>query len=115
MASPAACRRTGFSIDCLRASAPQSRKTSFKKLKYHSPLEGESQKPSRMAKPDAVGADACLSPLLRTPATPRWPPTGSTAGVALVSPTPPQGGSDTRALNRASRPFPGRMETTLPV
>ena len=28
-------------------------------------------------------------------ATPRWPPSGSTAGCALVSPTPPQGGSDT--------------------
>ena len=27
--------------------APRFRKTSFKKRKYHSPLEGESQKPSR--------------------------------------------------------------------
>jgi len=44
-----------FSIDYLRASAPQSRKTSFKKLKNHSPLEGESEKSSRMAKADPVG------------------------------------------------------------
>ena len=42
---PRHCRRTGFSIDYLRASAPQFRKASFKKLEYHSPLEGESQKP----------------------------------------------------------------------
>ena len=27
---------------------------------YHSPLEGESQKPSRQAKADAVGGDAGL-------------------------------------------------------
>ena len=34
---------------------PQFPQTSFKKLKYHSPLEGESQKPSPQAKADAVG------------------------------------------------------------
>ena len=44
-----------ISNDYLRESAPQFRKTSFKKLKYHSPLEKESQKPSRMAKADAEG------------------------------------------------------------
>ena len=43
------------SMDYLRASAPQFHKNVFKKLKNHSPLEGESQKPSRMAKADAVG------------------------------------------------------------
>ena len=36
-----------------------------------------------------------------TPETPRWPPTGSTAGEALVSPTPPQGGSDSLLGGRA--------------
>ena len=38
----------------------------------------------------------------------RWPPTGSTADCA-VSPTPPQGGSDDRALNAAPGPIPGRV------
>ena len=32
--------------------------------------------------------------------TPRWPPSGSTAGGVLVSPTPPQGGSDNLGLMR---------------
>ena len=44
------------------------------------------------------------------PAAESPPPTGSTAGRALVSPTPPQGGSDRRAEPhpgaRASRPQP---------
>ena len=39
-------------------------------------------------------------PLTVTSGTPRLPPSGSTAGSALVSPTPPQGGSD-------RDPFPG--------
>ena len=33
-------------------------------LEYHSPLEGESQKPSRMAKADAVGGARCVTRLL---------------------------------------------------
>ena len=41
------------------------------------------------------------------PGAPRLPPTGSKTGSAL-SPTPPQGGSDNRALNAASGPIPGR-------
>ena len=44
-----------FSVDYLRASALQFRETSFKKLEYHSPLEGESERSSRMAKADPVG------------------------------------------------------------
>ena len=40
--------------------------------------------------------------------TPRWPPSGSKTGSAL-SPTPPQGGSDNRALNAAPCPIPGRV------
>ena len=39
--------------------------------------------------------------LIVTYGTPRLPPSGSTAGSAL-SPTPPQGGSDTGALNHIS-------------
>ena len=81
---------------------------------YHSPFEGESQKLSRMAKADAVGGRrrrgfgatraveagpsrfvALRALPIATYATPRLPPSGSTAGCALVSPTPPQGGSDT--------------------
>ena len=47
--------------------------------------------------------DAALAPLrldcgLCTFATPRWPPSGSKTGSAL-SPTPPQGGSDTWPAN----------------
>ena len=38
-----------------RSSRPPFPPTSFKKLEYHSPLEGESQKSSRMAKASAVG------------------------------------------------------------
>ena len=34
---------------------PQFRKTSFKKLEHHSPLEGESERSSRMAKADPEG------------------------------------------------------------
>ena len=34
---------------------PRFRKTSFKKLEYHSLLEGESERSSRMAKADPVG------------------------------------------------------------
>ena len=45
-------------------------------------------------------AGATYPPLNAAYGTPRWPPSGSKTGFAL-SPTPPQGGSDTRALNRA--------------
>ena len=90
-------------------------------IDYHSPLEGESQKPSRQAKADAVGGgrrpaklrinsalperiafpERCRQGLAPVPLTfthgaGRLPLTGSTAGSAL-SPTPPQGGSDTGA------------------
>ena len=67
---------------------------------YHSPLEGESQKPSRQAKADAVGGATNSRHLAAGSASDRHsqgaasPPTGSTAGSAL-SPTPPPGGSDT--------------------
>ena len=63
-------------------------------LSHHSPLEGESQKPSREATADAVGG--ILSPKAARLATFPPPPTGSPAGCALGSPTPPQGGSDTK-------------------
>ena len=47
---------TGKSCDPREvASAPQFPLTSFKKLEYHSPLEGESERSSRMAKADPVG------------------------------------------------------------
>ena len=42
-----------------------------------------------------------------SPSARRLPPSGSTAGCALVLPTPPQGGSDEHLLGaRASRPHP---------
>ena len=53
--NPRHCRLTGSSNDYLPASAPQMGKTSFKNLRYHSPLEGESERSSRMAKADPVG------------------------------------------------------------
>ena len=46
---------------------------------------------------DAAFAPHRLEDGLRPNGTPRWPPSGSTAGFAL-SPTPPQGGSDTCSL-----------------
>ena len=67
---------------------------------YHSPLEGESQKPSRQAKADAVGGPTNTRHLAQGSASDRhsrgaaFPSSGSTAGFALVLPTPPQGGSD---------------------
>ena len=60
--------------------------------------------PSRVSTGQPTGEGRCgggnragaTCPLLNlTYGTPRWPPSGSTAGGALVSPTPPQGGSDT--------------------
>ena len=36
-----------FPVYGVEDAPPRFRKTSFKKRKYHSPLEGESQKPSR--------------------------------------------------------------------
>ena len=62
---------------------------------YHSPLEGESQKPSRQAKADAVGGPTNTRHLAQGSASDRhsrgtaFPPSGSTAGSALVLPTPP--------------------------
>ena len=74
-------------------------------LSHHSPLEGESQKPSREATADAVGG--ILSPKAARLATVPLPPTGSPAGCALVSPTPPQGGSDTKEGTELA-PLPSR-------
>ena len=57
---------------------------------YHSPLEGESQKPSRQAKADAEGGPTNTRHLAAGSASDRhsrdaaFPPTGSTAGFALV-------------------------------
>ena len=72
------------------------------------PLEGESQKPSRKAKTDAVGGPTNSRHLAAGSASDRHsqgaaspPPSGSTAGSAL-SPTPPPGGSDLEACIRRS-------------
>ena len=37
------------------------------------------------------------------------PPSGSTAGSALVSPTPPQGGSDLEACTSLLARYPGKV------
>ncbi len=68
---------------------------------------------------DGHSRDVALAPLridggLRFLATPSLPPTGSTAGCALVSPTPPQGGSDTRGLQGAPCPIAGRGVNHVP-
>ena len=74
----------------------------------HSPLEGESQKPSRQAMADAVGGPTNTRHLAAGSASDRhsqgaaFPPSGSTAGFALASPTPPPGGSDLEACIRRS-------------
>ena len=47
-----------------------------------------------------------------THGTPRWPPSGSKTGLAL-SPTPPQGGSDT-GLHKASCLIPGQDGNHVP-
>ena len=80
---------------CLRASAPQFRKTSFKKRKYHSPLEGESQKPSRMAKASAVGGAHKQRPMARSCAPSRVR-TGQATGEGRSGggPTPAMVGCD---------------------
>ena len=49
------------------------------------------------------------------PSARRLPPSGSTAGCALVLPTPPQGGSDEHLLGaRASRPHPVLASASSP-
>ena len=106
---------SGSQRDRMRAGRPRSQDN-------HSPLEGESQKPSRQAKADAVGGNragsgndrvrncgysglqasrflkkscaSCASMLIIPvvhEAGGGAPSTGSTAGFALVSPTPPGG------------------------
>ena len=68
----------------MRAGRPRSQE-----MPDHSPLEGESQKPSRQAKADAVGGPTNTRHLAAGSASDRhsqgaaFPPTGSTAGCAL--------------------------------
>ncbi len=64
--------------------AQESGKAPFASLKYHFPLEGESQKPSRIAKPDAVGGRRGVA---------RWQSPQSTRSRAS-------------ATSRGSQPFP---------
>ena len=70
-------------------------------------LQPHADATSRPARNKVAGGTPAL-PGGVTPGAPRLPPTGSTAGFALVSPTPAQGGSDNRALNAAPGPIPGR-------
>ena len=61
-----ALKLSGGQRDRMRAGRPRSQA-----MPNHSPLEGESQKPSRKAKADAVGGGAGYIPRGREPG---WPP-----------------------------------------
>ena len=86
---------------------------------YHSPLEGESQKPSRMAKADAVGGKARLRFVRRRgryrakQRCSRQVRLKALGGVCF--PGRRQSGEPTRVLARASPPRSSRLRRRLPA
>ena len=92
-----------FSIDYLRASAPQFAKRRSRNSSITPPLEGESQKSSRMAKASAVGGSHKQRPMARSCAPSRvrtGQPTGEGRSGGGPTPASPNGRAEWRRLLR---------------